>query len=135
MNLISREILNSICCPICKSPIDLLDWSKIRSMVDAVYNFSCVIDYTHYKLFFNHWYHPPTIEYENVLIYEKEYLYSIIQHANRTKILTFSIDQENRIIDQKIKKPTFIADKKLFDFSNSNRDKILNRIKTILVFQ
>lgn len=89
-----------------------------------------------------HWDGPPRIEYENIIIYEGRRKYDITQFydplniAGKTEILVFDVDAENRVVDNKDKKPSkFVYDKRLFDLSNTNREKILNRVQTILVFQ
>lgn len=137
---VAKQILNSIKCPICKSPVDLLDW-KVKSDTRK-YNFCCAADWQHYRFFFIHWEPVHRIEYENVIVYEGRHKYEITQFYDllnldgKTEILIFDVDPENRVIDTKEKKaPKFSYDKRLFDFSQTNREKIVNRVKTILVFQ
>jgi len=92
------------------------------------------------------WYPTVRIEKETVSIYEGRHKYVIMQHNYPnlypvTSINVYDVDAENRVIDKKINQvpkdlqPAFSFDKKLFEFSKTTRDKILNRIKTILVFQ
>jgi len=135
MDPIAKQILNSLRCPICKSQIDLLDWKNPTG--SPKYNFSCAADWQHYRLFFQHWDYPYRIEYETVWLFEGRFLYSVTQKdGGDTEITLLDIDPENRILDgQKDKKPSFTYNKHLFDFTNTNRDKLLNRLHTILVFQ
>jgi hypothetical protein len=132
---VAKLILNQIKCPICKSPVDLLDW-KVRSETRK-YNFCCAADWQHYRFYFIHWEPVYRVEYENLIVFEGNHEYVITQFDNGgTEILIFEVDAENNIIESKDKKPTkFSYNKKLFDFSQTTREKIINRVKTILVFQ
>jgi hypothetical protein len=100
------------------------------------YNYCCVKDWEHYRIYLVHWQPPIIIEYEAVIIYDGKYKYQITQYRpSETRIVIWDIDAENRVIDLKEKKTTFSFNKMLFDFSNTTKEKILNRVKTILVFQ
>lgn len=141
MDPLAKALLNSLKCPICQGQVDLLDW-KDRS--DGMkYNFCCSSNWEHYRLYFVHWELVPRIEYETVIVYEGRYQYRISQFApdkrfpsERTEIHTFEVDKENRIISSKDKKflPPISFEKKLFNFSQTNREKLMNRVKTIIVF-
>lgn len=149
MDKAAKTFLNTIKCPICKSPVDLVDW-KVRSDIRK-YNFCCSSNWEHYRLFFVHWEAIYYVEYENVVVYEGKHKYDISQFYNglgtsmtsmiqvpnqRTEIYLLDVDPENRVIDNTEKKaPKFSYNQKLFDFSQTNREKIINRVKTILVFQ
>ena len=135
MDPIAKQILNTLKCPLCKARIDLLDWKDVSD--GRKYNFCCSSNWEHYRNFFVHWQPVIYIEYETVVIYEGHRKYHLTQYDdNRTEIFIYDVDAENRIIDDKDKKkPVFRYDKKLFDFSNTNQEKIINRVKTILVFQ
>lgn len=69
-------------------------------------------------------------------MYERKHKYEITQYEdNRTEILVLDVDPENRVIDNKEKvAPLFRFPKHLFDFKNTTKEKVLNRVKTILVF-
>jgi hypothetical protein len=69
-----------------------------------------------------------------VTIFEGSHQFDIVQKSGHTKITIRDIDPEERILDN-VKPKVFKYEKELFDFSKTNRDKILNRIKTILMFQ
>lgn len=147
MEFIAKQILNSLKCPLCQSKIDITDWRLDKS--DKSYNFCCVANQMHYRIFFVHWEPIYLIEYETVVIYEGKYEYFIHQYDkdasdlgsirrgnkfDKTDIIVTAVDVEGNVIgngDMKI----FSYPKKLFDFSNTTRDKVLNRLKTILVFQ
>lgn len=135
MDPLVKQTLNALRCPICKGQVDLVDWKQ--KLPTRKYNFCCVNDWEHYRLFFVHWEPVLRIEYENVRIYEGRHLYDITQFENfSTEIFVFDVDPENRIISSDKKAPApFTYNKKLFDFSKTNRDKIVNRVRTILVFQ
>lgn len=112
-----------------------MDW-KDRS--DGMkYNFCCVQNWEHYRNFFVHWEPVYRIEYETVVTYEGKYKYIVSQYDDqRTEIIVCQVDPEGRAIDSKEKKPTkFSYPKHLFDFAKTNREKLVNRVKTILVFQ
>lgn len=143
MDKVAKQILNSLKCPICGSQIDLFEWAKPVSKKGN--NFGCVAEPSHYGLFFVHWELPYRIEKEDVMIYNGSHLYDIQQEhyiANtsgrvkitRTRIYIRDIDEEFRIIDNGVFK-TFAYNKLLFDFAHTTRDKVINRVKTILVFQ
>jgi hypothetical protein len=138
---IAKAVLNSIKCPQCKSPVDLLDW-KDRSE-GRKYNYCCAANWEHYRIHFIYWetYHP-FVEYDHVVVYNGSHKYCITQsyyeptwpysNSDRTEIQIYDVDPENRTISQS---PNLSFDKKLFDFTQTSQDKILNRIKTILTFQ
>jgi hypothetical protein len=136
---IAKKILNSLKCPICGGQIDLLTYKKPISSKGN--NFGCVVDQMHYAIFFVHWEAPIRIEKETVMLYEGTKLYEVKQEhyflgrpVPCTDIYIKPVDLENRVLDN-IKPKHFHFNKLLFDFTKTNREKLLNRIKTILVFQ
>ena len=138
MDKAAKLILNSLKCPICKSQIDLVTWTKAGVRAPKNHNFGCVQDPYHYSICFIHWEGPPKIESEMVHVYSNNYLYTILQKylgsEQQTKIFINEVDKEYRLLDtSKIK--TFEYNKLLFNFSQSNEERIINRIKTILMFQ
>lgn len=135
MDPLVKQTLNTFRCPICKGQVDLLDWKQKGSRY--IYNFCCVNEWEHYRLFFVHWEPVLRVEYETVVIYEGRHKYEITQFGtNITEIQIFNVDPENRVIEDPQKKISkFSYPKHLFDFAQTNRDKILNRVRTILVFQ
>lgn len=139
MDPIAKQILNNLKCPQCGGQIDLFEWKSIYKGLhpDHQYNFSCVANWEHYRLFFNHW-DPPfnDIEYQTVTVYDGKRMYNITQHnkSQLTNVQIFHVDAENRIIEEPIIKG-FQYDKWLFDFTNTTPEKIINRVRTIMVFQ
>jgi hypothetical protein len=131
-----KAMLNSLRCPVCGGQVDLVDW-KVKSP-GRKYNFCCVANWEHYRIFFVHWEPVLRIEYETVVVYEGRHQYWITQYDdngnNNIEIIVSEVDAENRVVDTK-KPSRFSYDKKLFDFSKTNRERIVNRVKTILVFQ
>jgi hypothetical protein len=107
-----------------------MDW-KIKYSIKK-YNFCCVNNWEHYCLYLVHWEPIIRIEYEKIIVYEGRYKYEIIRDDNCTKIFSSNVDIENNVLNNA---KLYSSDKKLFDFSNTNKEKLLNRIKTILVFQ
>lgn len=132
MNLIAKKILNNIRCPICSGQLDLPGWQVEQKNKD--YNFFCVNDFRHYGIFLIHWDLPISIEQEGVTIFEGSHRFDVVQKNGSTKITIRDVDLEERILDN-IKPIVFEYDKEMFIFSQTNREKIINRIKTILVFQ
>ena len=132
MNPDAKKLLNSLRCPICKGQLDLLSHTVVRGVPQ--YNFFCVNDYRHYGIFLNHWDIPIAIEEEGIIIFEGSYRFDVLQKKDNTKIIIREIDPEERVLDS-VKPKIFEYDKELFIFSKTTKDKIVNRIKTILVFQ
>lgn len=132
MNPIAKQILNNLKCPLCSAQLDLRGYNLAGQKKQ--FNFFCVADYRHYGIFFNHWDNPPTIIEEAAGIYDNNKYYWVYQSENYTQISVRDTDAEGRIIDN-VPVLDFSSKKKLFDFHTANKDKILNRIKTILVFQ
>lgn len=134
MDPVAKAILNSLKCPICQSRVDLLDW-KDRSD-GRKYNFCCSSSWEHYRCFFIHWEPVYRIEYETVVVYNGKHQYRITQSEdNKTEILTNEVDAENRVVDKRGGPGKILFNLHLFDFSKTNREKLMNRLKTILVFQ
>jgi hypothetical protein len=137
-----KSLLNPLKCPVCKSKIDLAAPSSKK----GGNNFACVTDNAHYGLFIVHWELPVRIESETVKVYDHKYLYEIDQFhtltipnrkatkSNETIIFIREIDKNRNIVKHgKIDQLQF--SQILFDFQNTNQEKIINRVKTILVFQ
>jgi hypothetical protein len=139
-----KVILNSLKCPICKSQVDLYDYMAPRPK-SIGYNFSCVAEYYHYRMWFPHWDSPALIDYDQVEVFEGRFRYRIDQYytigrtvypvrSTSTIIEVQVVDGENHIIEE-IRPKIFQYNKILFNWSTTNRDKIINRVKTILTFQ
>ena len=132
MDKVAKQFLNSLRCPICSAQIDMI---AVRAIDFS--NFACVKDQYHYNFYYQYLRAPYVIIQETVRLYDKDRLYEVFQSCDgslSTEITVKYIDKEFRVIDKK-KVLNFRYDKKLFDFSKSNKDSILNRVKTILVFQ
>jgi len=129
-----KAILNSLKCPICKSQIDLYDYYQ-KNAKSTQYNFCCASSYDHYRMWFPHWDNPPKIMYDVVDIYEGRYKFRIDQRYSicRTTIDIWEVDAEHHFINEQSK--IFTYHQIMFDYPNTNREKIVNRIKTILTFQ
>jgi len=142
MDPLAKRLLNSLRCPICKSQIDLLSFTKNKKGN----NFGCAQDQNHYAIFLVHWDLPFRVEQEDVQVYSGKYLYEIRQNhyvspptipavkCNETLIFIKEVDKEFRVIE-KGKLQHFQYNQILFDFQTTSKDKIINRVKTILVFQ
>jgi len=84
---------------------------------------------------FPHWDFPPKINYDVVDLYDGHHKFQIDQRylIKRTRIDIWEVDAEHHLLDEKSK--IFTYEKLFFDYPTTNRDKIINRIKTILTFQ
>lgn len=147
MDPLVKAVLNSLKCPLCGGQIDLLDWRSVKK-TDPQYNYCCVADWQHYRLFIDSNKNPGFIEYETVIFYDGKYQYQIVQENRAQSLISFpvtaiwlrEVDAENRVLEKKDSRkksllPDFSFDKKLFDFSTTNREKVINRVKMIVVFQ
>ncbi len=139
MDKVAKLILNSLRCPVCRGQIDLFDAAKPVSK--RGHNFGCVYEPEHYGVYFVHWDLPIRIEKETAIICDKSRQFEIEQTSYvsgqpflSTRIRMWDIDPEGRVINSSEFKD-FNFNKHLFDFSKSNKEKLLSRIKTILVFQ
>jgi len=137
---IAKQILNDLKCPLCGGQIDLFDFKIANHCIGIgtprlTFNFCCANNWEHYHIWFPHWETTfKKIDYERIIVYTDSLQYCITQiHTNRTYITISNVNLENRIIEGTEK--TLLFEQKMFDFSNTNREKILNRTKTILVFQ
>lgn len=130
----SKYILNNLKCPLCESQIDLYDFMG-RNSKSQSYNFCCASNYYDYQMWFPHWDDPPRINFDLVEVYEGRHKFKIAQSylINQTIIEMWKVDIEHNIKSNMSK--NFTYQQILFDYSNTNRDKIINRIKTILTFQ
>jgi hypothetical protein len=140
MDKVAKLILNSLKCPVCGGQIDLLDWTKLESKPKDQ-NFSCVYDPEHFGIFLVHWEQPIRLEQERATVYEGKYQYRVIQYHYFggvpncfTNIEIREVDPEHRV-KELIPIKEFHYQKHLFDFTKTNKEKLINRIKTILVFQ
>lgn len=131
-----KKLLDSLKCPICKSPIDFIDCRTYNNN-----EYICVLNPDHYEVFINYDAGYPLLGREIVRIYDNNYKYILIKRYNvfdptktETEILIDKIDPEGRIeFKFKQKKIRFI-NKELFNFSDFEIEKSISRIKTILTF-
>lgn len=81
---------------------------------------------------------PFEITSELVKVNDGRKQYMVHQTPNKTEIYFFQLDGDYRVIQPDKSKPYPMVkafDKKIFTFSQTNREKLINRIKTIIVFQ
>jgi hypothetical protein len=122
MDPLLKVILNTLKCPVCGGQIDGLD------------RFYCATNAEHYHVWFESDQIPYTIVAEKVIVYNGSHQYEIMQNTNSTTIYIWKVDAENRrIVGANPSKPLSF-DKKLFNFSQINRERLMNKMKTILVF-
>lgn len=134
MDKVLKSFLNTLKCPLCGSLIDIFDGKEVKRK----FNFACSSNYTHYGIWLNSDLYP-FIEEEVLEIHEKNHMYLIhqfhsqIPNTHMCSINIFNINGDGNITGSL--SSNFVYDKSLFDFRNTNRSKLLNKIKTILVFQ
>lgn len=130
-----KVFLNTLRCPVCGGLIDMFEGRAVRRR----FNYACAADYKHYGIYVNVELSPPFIEEEVLEISDKNHMYMIIQfhdqflNKHMCNIDSFDINGDGNIVGSS--KGHFSFHKTLFDFKNSNKVKLLNKIKTILVFQ
>ena len=120
----------------CEGRIDLYNWDL---KISNEYNFCCAISPGHYRSFIDHWGSIPNIEHDTIDLYDGNRLYHIEQYYNgdcKTTVSVLNLDPEGRVYHNEgtSAKSSFVFSK-LFDYSQTTREKILNRVKMILVFQ
>lgn len=139
MDKATKVLLNSLRCPVCAGQIDMFDGKALVPRVKI--NYACAANYKHYGI----WLEmdgllPAYIEEETVEVIDGNHLYVVIQYHNRfiqkhwTSILVMDINGDGNIIEKKLPKEIKFK-KSLFDFTKTNKVKLLNRVKTVLVFQ
>jgi hypothetical protein len=125
MDPLLKFLINNMKCPLCKGQIE-----------GTKHTFYCVTDASHYTITIPGDDPPWVITSEKVILNDRLRQYEIIQEQNSTYIFIWTIDAEGRTIDKDSKKdPPFVYPQRLFNFSQTDREKILNRVKTLLVFQ
>ena len=97
MDPITKKILNSLCCPLCKAPIDLLVNRNLG------YNYGCAFDFDHYAVNLIGLEFPIRIDQECVNFYDTCHMYKIVKkHSIDSPTLTFisvyDTDLEGRVI-------------------------------------
>lgn len=119
----------------CHGQIDMYDGP---SAAPFKFNYGCANDFRHYRIMFDSFASSGAIRYENILLYEGKHLFDVDQYiSGMTVVRMADIDPEGRIVANKeglLYHSSLRFEKKLFDFQQTNREKILNRIKTVLVF-
>jgi len=137
MDPIAKKILNALRCPICGGQIDLVAWDAPKKKSSGS-NFCCVSDPEHYGIWLVHWEQPVRLENDKVVVYDGSYKHTVMQQYVPTKgfttIQTVKVDPEHRVLDGTHTR-FFSYHKLLFDYTKTTKEKLLNKIKTILVFQ
>lgn len=139
MDPVAKKILNALKCPICAAQIDICDGKNLVPRRKA--NFGCASNKDHYSFWMDDGEgFSFQIEEEYLNVVDNKFRYEIIQfhskmlNMHQTNIQIYDVNGDGNIIEgNKVKLLTF--KKQLFKFSKTNRIKIINRLKTILVFQ
>jgi hypothetical protein len=138
MNRQLKDFLNSLRCPLCQGQIDGFDWAPVGAYAS---NFGCATANNHYKLQITNVQESFQLNRETVEVCGVEFKYIINQTyflknkpVQFTNISVRDIDPEQRLID-KLKRKEISFDKIMFDFGKTNKEKLLSRIKTVIVFR
>lgn len=112
-------------CPVC------------GGQIEGVSKFHCAFSKQHYNIVINDDVIPFTIVREHVRVNDGHKQYYIIQSANETEIYVHQLNGDYEIIPPDKTKPapkSLKFDKKIFNFLQTNREKLVNRVRTIIVF-
>jgi hypothetical protein len=126
----AKKLLNSLKCPLCKAPIDLIEYSSARKG----YNFACAINIDHYLI--DLIYDPLMVNVETVNVYDHKHKYEISKFYKdgiKTSIKVYETDLESRVI-YSFKEKKIVIDIDAFNFAAFNAERAINRIKVIFVF-
>jgi len=133
-----KKILNSLKCPVCNCQIDMTNDSQYLYKCSQ---YCCVSNSKHYTIYIISYDDKAFIELETVIIYDGNFQYEIrkryIQDLNssiNTTLYIRKVDDENRILDN-FKMKVIALNGSHFEFNKTNSIKMLNRIKTLLLFQ
>lgn len=135
MTYLLKKLLNSLKCPICNTSVDIINYN-IRTRQD--YNYGCAANNDHYLILIkNNDLDIPCVLTETINVYDVSHKYQLTKRYQnlsvKTEILIFNIDAERRVIFN-FKNNILTFDKELFNFSKFNMGKIIDKIKTILMF-
>lgn len=123
MDPLLKAILNYLKCPVC------------GGQIEGVSRFYCAASRDHYNVRFGSDTAPYIIASEKVILSDGTRQYEIIQNANSTTIYVWKVNGDNiRIVDKVNPPAPIVFDKKLFDFSQINKERLINKMKTIVVF-
>jgi len=125
MDPVLKALLNSMKCPVC------------GGQIDGVTKFHCAFSKQHYSVVIDNDNFPIRITHEYVRVNDGHKQYYIIQSENRTEINILQLNGDYEVIPPDKTQPApkpFVYDKRLFVFSKTNREKLINKVKTILVF-
>lgn len=139
MDKATKDFLNRLRCPICAGQIDMFDGKNSKPFTRV--NYACAANSRHYGIILINDF-GPSIREEYVYLYDGPHMYQVQQiHygpplGSTTDIFMYDVNGDNNVIETaKLKNMKLSFRKALFNFNTTNREKLLNRIKTILVFQ
>lgn len=121
-----KKILDRFKCPICKSPIDVIGNRNLYG------NYCCAQNINHYIVKYDF----PMVISETVFVFDINKKYAITKSYQtniKTSIEVFETDLESRTIFT-FSETKLVLDKDIFDFTNFDSKKALNRIKTVFIF-
>lgn len=134
MDKAAKILLNNLKCPICGGQIDLYNFNQLNPRSTG-FNFCCARDFQDYQMWYPHWEPGSQISYDMVILYDRNLKFRIDQtyYNGKTNIDIWEVDPEHN--RRKEESKNFSYEKILFNYPTTNRQKIFNRIKTILTFQ
>jgi hypothetical protein len=137
MNPLTKKLLNSLRCPICKSLIDMLP-----TKISKRYQFGCAVNNEHYAIRLNN----GDIERELVSFFDSKHKYVLLKShydgiisvsegsITDMEINVIDIDLENRVVEgNKIK--VIDVNSESFDFRNFNIKEVVYKINLLFLFQ
>ena len=124
-----KALLNSLRCPVCGAQIDIAGMGISRA-----YNYCCAAYPPEYMLWVDDLLSVPKIRYDKVVIYDgsKKYITDQGYVANETVFDIWNVDAEGNVKDYNYK--TVKLDYILFDYQKTDREKIVRRLKMVMVF-
>lgn len=124
-----KQLLNSLRCPVCKAQIDIAGRGISRA-----YNYCCSSRPQEYMLWIRERSPTPTIVYDKIVVYDSSNKYIADQHYDdKTTVFdVWNVDVEGNLTDYSSK--TVKLDYILFDYQKTDREGIIRRLKTVMVF-
>jgi hypothetical protein len=120
-----KALFDSLRCPVCGAQIDLAGKGISRQ-----YNYCCADNNNEYVLHISEL----SITHDRAIIYDRNNKYIIVQNydVKQTIFDILKVDAEGNITDWNNK--TVYLDYTLFDYQNTDKEKIIRRLKTVMTF-
>lgn len=123
----NKAYYNTLKCPVCGGQLD-------GNAQSDNFVLNCVYDKNEYLVHFNVINNIPVIINEEVRMNHNKHRF-VIEQAEFTKISTYNVDSEGWVIGILPARKALEFQGKLFNFQAINKEKLIKRLKIILVFQ